>query len=338
MSVHWGGKGLVHVSRWSPLILGVPTLDLNFAASPILDSRVTFARSSAATVINSSGAMQSVAVDAPRFDYDPVTLQSRGLLIEESRSNVLLNSLLSGVSLLTQSVAVSAVVYTLSFYGTGTITLTGAHSATVTGTGAFPARRTLTFTPGVGALLLTVSGTVQFAQLEVGAFATSFIPTAGILASRSADVATMTGANFSGWYSQSEGTAIVSCSTFSPASAPTIYTISDGTGNNRIQSNADSGFHLFVASGGVAQASIDAGTFVADTTQRVAAAYKLNDFAAVIDGGTVGTDSAGIIPTANRLNIGSGATGGGQLNGHIRSIRYYNRRLANTQLRSLTSA
>lgn len=53
---------------------------------------ITFARASSATRVNRSGKIEVVANDAPRFDYDPVSLQLRGLLIEESRTNLLLYS------------------------------------------------------------------------------------------------------------------------------------------------------------------------------------------------------------------------------------------------------
>jgi hypothetical protein len=60
-----------------------------FASAGRLDSRVTFTRSSTATYVNQIGLIQSAAVNEPRFDYDPVTLAARGLLIEESRTNLL---------------------------------------------------------------------------------------------------------------------------------------------------------------------------------------------------------------------------------------------------------
>jgi len=44
------------------------------------------------------------------------------------------------------------------------------------------------------------------AQLEAGSFPTSYIPTEGSTVTRAADVASISGSNFSGWYNQSIGT------------------------------------------------------------------------------------------------------------------------------------
>jgi surface protein len=110
--------------------------------------------------------------------------------------------------LVTQNVTVTAVAHTLSFYGTGTVTLSGTATATVVGSGAYPSRKTFTFTPTAGTLTLTVTGSVTFAQLEVGAYASSYIPTAASQVTRAADSATMTGVNFTSWYGAG-GTMIV---------------------------------------------------------------------------------------------------------------------------------
>jgi hypothetical protein len=68
------------------------TTSFNFTAAS-LDSRITFARSgNTATATNSAGRVVSINANLPRFDYDPVTLACRGLLIEESRSNLLTHS------------------------------------------------------------------------------------------------------------------------------------------------------------------------------------------------------------------------------------------------------
>lgn len=69
-----------------------PTLNFEFDKNPYLDSRISFARSSTGWVTNKLGALQNVGSNVPRFDYDPITKQCKGILIEESRTNSVLNS------------------------------------------------------------------------------------------------------------------------------------------------------------------------------------------------------------------------------------------------------
>jgi len=140
----------------------VVPFSLNFMAPGWLDPGVTFTRASTATYTDAGGTIQTAAVNQPRWDYDPVTHALKGLLIEEARTNVLLNSAV----LSTQSVTVPASVQALSFYGTGTITLSGAFTGSLVGTGPYPSRASLIFTPTAGVLTLTVTGSVLNAQLE----------------------------------------------------------------------------------------------------------------------------------------------------------------------------
>lgn len=85
------------------------------------------------------------------------------------------NFLIGTTTLATQSVQVSAVTYTLSFFGTGSVVLSGVATGTLTGTGVSN-RVSLTFTPTAGTLTLTVSGSVTSAQLELGSTATPYVP------------------------------------------------------------------------------------------------------------------------------------------------------------------
>lgn len=94
---------LKRVAVGSPAAL--PTLDLDFLAqsykvsdgaggmnSVAFADLVAFTRSGAAWRFNASGVLEQVAANQPRFDYDPVTLALRGLLVEEQRTNLLLFS------------------------------------------------------------------------------------------------------------------------------------------------------------------------------------------------------------------------------------------------------
>jgi len=65
-----------------------PSLNLNFARSKTLDPRITFTRASTATYVDEDGLIKTAVADEARFDHDPVTGESLGLLIEEERTNL----------------------------------------------------------------------------------------------------------------------------------------------------------------------------------------------------------------------------------------------------------
>ena len=70
-------------------VAGDINFDLNFIGTNTLNSAITFTRASSATFVGSNGLIQSATTNTPRFDYDPVTLAAKGLLIEEQRTNLL---------------------------------------------------------------------------------------------------------------------------------------------------------------------------------------------------------------------------------------------------------
>jgi hypothetical protein len=150
----------------------------------VCDARLVPGSSAATYVYNQSAAPTVGPIYSGRTDYDPVTLASKGTLIEEARTNLLLNS----ASPATQTVTVTTQSYTISFWGTGTCVLTGTASGTLTGTGA-NVRSTLTVSATAGAVLCTFSGSTTNGQVEAGLNATSYIPTAGATVTRTADTA-----------------------------------------------------------------------------------------------------------------------------------------------------
>ena len=83
------------------------------------------------------------------------------------------NLLLATDTLSTQSVPTVAAKQTLSFTGTGSVTLSGTATGTLAGTGANN-RVSMSFTPTAGTLTLTVSGDARLGQLEYGPTATTY--------------------------------------------------------------------------------------------------------------------------------------------------------------------
>ena len=85
------GRQMLGMSAKSKL-MNSASLSLDFMTPGVLDPRITFTRASTATFFDSAGMMQTAATNAPRWDYDPSTLQLKGLLLEEARTNSTLQS------------------------------------------------------------------------------------------------------------------------------------------------------------------------------------------------------------------------------------------------------
>jgi hypothetical protein len=223
---------------------------------------------------------------APRFDHNPTTGESLGLLVEEQRTNLLQRSeefdnaswtasnatvtanqlaapngtvaadLVTGtvnsVVGVSQSPSIASASYCFSVYAkagtetwlrlfgpaatnnaawfnlaTGTVgTVQASVTASIatlldgwyrcsivsTGNGSCGIRTAIADgnTAGSNGGNLYLWG----AQLEAGAFPTSYIPTTTATVTRSADVASISGSNFSSWYRQDEGTFFASANIF----------------------------------------------------------------------------------------------------------------------------
>jgi hypothetical protein len=321
----------------------IPSLVLRFSDNKSLvdavtgASLVTFTRASSGTFVGSDGVLQTAATDVPRFNHNPTTGESLGLLVEEQRTNLLLNS----GTLSTQSVTVAAVAHTLSFTGTGTITLTGVSTAgPLVGTGTGEANRvSLTFTPTAGSLTLTVSGTVTNAQLEAGAFRTSYIATTGSAATRSADVASITGSAFSNWYRQDEGTVFADINTAPVANiAQAVFDLSEGAGLERIFQRRNTGGFVVTAitDNNVVQGDFGSVSVSASGRARSGLAYRLNDFEAAVNGSASGTDTSATVPTPDRIHMGQNFASGQAINGTIRRLCYWPTRLPSSTLPAVT--
>lgn len=70
----------------------LPSIDWDFAGTKTLDPRLTFTRGSTATFINSQGNIETAAAGSPRFTHNPTTLASLGILLEDTRTNLVRHS------------------------------------------------------------------------------------------------------------------------------------------------------------------------------------------------------------------------------------------------------
>ena len=273
-------------------------------------------------------------LNIPRIDYTNGSCPS--ILVEPQRTNLVFPS----ATLTTQTRTVTAAANTLSFYGTGTIVLSGVHIATLTGTGANN-RVSLTFTPTAGSLILTVTGTVTNAQLELGSYATSYVPTVASTVTRNADVISKTG--ISSLIGQTEGTiyAEIKVNKLIGTASRYIFHISDGTANNRIYmafSGASSNvLRGRIFNGGTLQCSIDTSTITTTGTYKLALAYKNNDIVFYVNGVQIGVDTSATIPTCSKVDIGHNYAGASQLGDGITNTNIFKTRLTNTELQSLTT-
>lgn len=260
----------------------------------------------------------------------------------------------SGASYQLQAVTLtSGTTYTISVYGRAigaaqSVSLFaqgGAHLDTQTWGTTF-ARHTYTFTAtytGTNTAGLDLgSGTakdisVECIQIEAGANASSYILTTTASATRAADVLSVAVAGFP--YRQDQGTVYVEFEVESIGADAYVFTLYEDASNHislYIDTSGDVWFIVLI--GGATQIQINAGAVSVGTRHKMAVSWLENDFAACLDGGTVGTGSPGTVPNAvNTLYFGSLTGIMYWLNGHLPQVACFPRRLSNAQLQTLTS-
>ena len=287
------------------------------------------------TYVRSTGA----PTHGPRIDFDPVSLAPRGLLIEEARTNLVLNS----QTPVDQTVPVAAKSYTLSFFGSGSVALSGAASAQVSGLGDYPARQAFTFTPAAGALSLAFSGDVRFVQCEQGAFATSWIPTWGGAQARAADDIGLASSILPDLLSLTAGSFLVEASRFTTTQRGDVMHL--GRAANPALAELDllgaEDGALVIAMSGVSTAFAPAfpSVFASSAVVRVAVAYGGGEGAVAVNGSAPASGSGVLdLSQADAMKIGSNAGAARHyLNGHVRRIRHYRELLSDRALRKLST-
>lgn len=179
------------------------------------------------------------------------------------------------------------------------------------------------------------------AQLEAGAFATSYIPTTSAALTRNADVAVMTGTNFSDWYNQTAGTFEAEFIKYVVNTDGRLWWIDDGSINNVITMSASAGGKLYLEglSGGAYSGNIQNGTLVANTTMKACVAYSNATTEAASLAAASTTTGNLTLPSSGltRAAIGYQASiVGTYFNGWIRKMNYYPQRLTNNEVQAFS--
>jgi hypothetical protein len=413
-----------------------PSLSLNFASSRTLDPRITFTRTSSATCVGPNGLLRVVPANASRFDHNPVTGESLGLLVEEQRTNSIRNNTMVGavagtpgtlptnwvvsaaLAGLTTNVigtgttngitwidvqvvgTASATLYQLSFDSntaiaasasqawtgsfwvaqvagtTSNITATnvrvsardsGGSTIGVSDSSAITLSSTLTRYSSAYASLPASSAFIQeslrlaltngvaiditlrigLPQLEQGAFATSVIPTTTSTVTRTADVASITGSNFSSWYRQDEGTMFAQAERSSPNSSSfSVFAVGENPSNfittqflsSVLAGGSGSWGSRIRASGDTPFANIVSSPAVTTTTAKTVLSKDGTAYALSVNGGPISTfGPSGNTPSTTEARIGTPFTQSTPTGaGWIQRLAYWPQRLPNSILQTLT--
>ena len=407
----------------------LPKLALDFTTAS-LDSRVTFTRTTdathPATYVASTGYITAATNNQPRFDYNPITLACKGLLIEESRTNICLqsnqfdttwtnnntaeaaaqgtspdgtnnawsltNDATLGIHNILQPIGWTATATTVSMYvkyvdhrwlairiGGAANNYFGSYDLQNGVTGLYTAGCTTTMT-AVGnswyritiSATLTVVGTVNLlitmnnsdnanqdtysgtgtkllmygVQVETGAFPTSYIPTTSAALTRNADVATMTGTNFSSWFNATQGSAVIGFNNTAIAtSTGDLYLWSLTNSSNtskrispRLITSTRGQIAAFANDGTSFIYSVFDGTYSSGNA-KCAVAFKLsNRFGAVLNGGSVSENTTGTLADGGYDELIFGANSGGAniFNGWIRTFNFYPQSLTNAEIQAFS--
>lgn len=353
-------------------------------------------------------ALVTAANNIPRFDNNPITGESLGLLIEEQRTNIALNSdnftawgnsagglfntnvyyapdgtlsadvvYSTGGGIFQIYTVSAATTYTESIYvkyisGNGTAfrfgndqspnnctttfnLLTGSvvsnqanvtsSSITFAGNGWYRCSITYTSTGTVSSMVAyNANPNSQWAlwgaQHEAGDFPTSYIPTAATTVTRNADLANMSGTNFSSWYNANEGTVYFESKSIQGTNSYPFSLFGTNT-SNRIFANYNTLSTMLSGTriNGTFEAAVTtpSNTALTNTFGKGATAYKVNDFGFSWNGATALTDTSTALPAVIQLNIGNnGALTSNWLNGTIKKLAYYPVRLTDAQIKTLT--
>ncbi len=386
------------------------------------DSATAYTGTNASPIVKYQPVLQTAASGAARFDHDPVTGESKGLLIEEARTNLVAYSVttsasdINGISFEANSavapdgtisaalitsdstndghyayyknfVRTSGVATTISIF-VKPLSMSRGYIWLGTGSGLLPANIivdtsdwTVTFSNGTASSVTevgngwyrlsttgtaTATGTAQiycgFAasststgsdyvgdpsdrmllwgfQAETGSFPTSYIPTSGSTVTRSAEIAKITGTNFSSVIPSSAEFSAYAEATAALKDDNRIWTMSENQASQeRILANFQDAWQLLVQTNGSTFTNLDAGDVTVGTYSKIGYRLELDNNAVCVDGGNVALDTTtGRMPRLDALYIGSAYDGTeNYLNGTIKKLAFYPTGLSNATLQAMT--
>lgn len=304
---------------------------------------LTFSRNSIGTYFDSNGARQSAAINQPRWDYDPVTKAFKGLLMEDTRTNLFINS----DAPVTQSITVvTGTRYIVWMEGTGSVVIT-ADTAVLTNMtnsgnvvpGQLPANYCVINVTTGGTVTCTVSGATGTSkvQFENGSEPSSYISSGATPYTRVSD--TLSTPASGNWFNANEGTYVVEASSF-PVNSGLITgclaELSDGGTGNRLASLREPGYfgNRFVTNS-LGFSFGFGGVWNPNVIRRIALAYKPSDYFFSYLGSGVSSFGTPSVPLLNKLSLGNNAGGTQGLCGWLVSFDYYPKKLPASQILSL---
>ena len=269
----------------------------------------------------------------PRINYEN---GCGHLLFEPQSTNLYLNSEI----LATQTVTTTAIDYTVSFYGTGTVTFSGSFVGSLVGTGVND-RVSLTFTATAGTLTSTISGSVTKGQCEALSYATSYIPTSGVIETRNQDLCT--GGGSVSTISSTEGTLYFEGSALADDGTTRHISISDGTTSNAINiyyfaSGGVMFFQKFV--NGVRTTNVNTTSITKTDFNKIAVRYNSTEFSVFANGVNIlnNADTNVFAPnTLNTLQFTSANGTSSPFFGKTKALAVWKEALSDQELLELTT-
>jgi hypothetical protein len=177
------------------------------------------------------------------------------------------------------------------------------------------------------------------AQLEAGSFPTSYIPTTTGTLARSADVCSITGGAFSGFYNQSEGAFLLKATSLMATATTgnrTFVSFTDGSYFNQqgLYKSTNTTNLSFPIGAGIGPS---VGAITAGSPFAVSGAFAASNCAASFNGAAAVTVAGSPSTVVTKLEFRDPtAAASGHPTMHISQFRYYRKRLPDAKIQALT--